>query len=100
MKIKGLLNKDFLLGFMTCLVLLLLSNAYGCGRALSRLGLGDQVLTLPKDYQSIVSVSFHKDENGDTVKDLTYISNDGTIHSVEYRDKPWQLEGSIRWEKK
>jgi hypothetical protein len=70
-----------------------------CGRTLSRLGLGDQTLKLPKDFKTMISVSFHKDSNGDTIKDMTYEAKDGTIRSLEYKDKPWQLEGSLRWEK-
>jgi hypothetical protein len=48
----------------------------------------------------MVSVSFHKETNGDTVKDMTYETIDGTYKSIEYTDKPWHLEGSILWEKK
>jgi hypothetical protein len=45
-----------------------------------------------------VSVSLHKDSTGDTVKDLTYETNDGKFRSVEYRDKIWHMEGGITWE--
>ncbi|HRG46891.1 MAG: hypothetical protein KBF99_18505 [Leptospiraceae bacterium] len=90
--------KDFLLGFLTCLCLLLLTSISGCGRTLSRLGLGDQKLNLPKDFKSMVSVSLHKDSTGDTVKDLTYETLEGKFRSVEYRDKIWHLEGGIVWE--
>jgi hypothetical protein len=93
------MNKDFIIGFLSCLCLGLVLNTVSCGRTLSRLGLGDQVLELPKDFQSVVSVSLHKEDNGDTVKDFTYITTEGIIRSVEYRDKPWHLEGSIRWKK-
>ncbi len=93
-------NKDFALGFLSCLCIILLVQVWGCGRTLSRLGFGDQVLHLPKDFKAMVSVGFHKDVNGDTIKDLTYETIDGKFRSVEYRDKPWQLEGSILWEKK
>ncbi len=91
--------KDFLLGFLTCLCILLLSSIAGCGRTLSRLGLGDEKLNLPKDFKAMVSVSLHKENNGDTVKDLTYETTDGKYRSVEYRDKIWHLEGGITWEK-
>ena len=92
-------NKDFLLGFMSCLSFFLLMNTFNCGRTLSRLGLGDYKLTLPKDFKSMVSVSFHKEPNGDTIKDVTYETIDGKIRSIEYTDKPWHLEGSILWER-
>ena len=91
--------KDFFLGFLTCLCLLLVSNTVNCGRTLSRFGLGDQKLKLPKDFKSMISVSFHKEPNGDTVKDMTYETLDGQIRSMEYTDKPWHLEGTIIWEK-
>jgi hypothetical protein len=98
MRNKKIHFKDFLLGFMSCLVFVLLSSISNCGRTLSRLGFGDEVLKLPKDFKSMVSVSLHKESNGDTVKDLTYETTDGNYKSVEYRDKVWHLEGSIRWE--
>ena len=47
----------------------------------------------------MISVSFHKEPNGDTVKDMTYETLDGQIRSMEYTDKPWHLEGTIIWEK-
>jgi len=96
---KSLSIKDFFLGFLSCLCLIFMVNTIGCGRTLSRFGLGDQTLNLPKNFQSMVSVSFHTGKDGKTVKDLTYISNSGEIRSVEYKDKPWQLQGSIRWKK-
>ncbi|MEM7183279.1 MAG: hypothetical protein AAF518_20370 [Spirochaetota bacterium] len=98
--IRNFKNKDFLLGFMTCLCLILVLNTFNCGRSLSRVGLGDQTLDLPKDFEEMISVSFHKDRNGDTVKDMTYKATDGNYRSVEYKDKLWKLGGSIRWEKK
>ena len=77
MKLQSIQMKDFLLGFLTCLCFLLLTSIAGCGRTLSRLGLGDEKLTLPKDFKSMISVSLHKESNGDTVKDLTYETLDG-----------------------
>lgn len=90
--------KDFMLGFMTCAIFLLLTSISNCGRTLSRLGFGDEVLKLPKDFKQMVSVSFHKGNNNDTIKDLTYETINGDYKSVEYRDKIWALEGSVRWE--
>lgn len=91
-------KKDFLLGFMTCLSLVFIMNTFHCGRTLSRIGLGDQTLKLPKDFKKMISVSFHKRTNGDTVKDMTYQTLNGDYRSVEYTDKIWQLDGAIRWE--
>lgn len=96
---NNIFNKDFYFGFTACLCLFLAINTFHCGRTLSRFGLGDQKLTLPKDFKSMVSVSFHKESNGDTVKDLTYETIDGKYRSIEYTDKPWHLEGSVLWEK-
>lgn len=92
--------KDFLIGFLSCFVLFILLNTYGCGRTLSRLGLGDQEIKLPDDFQQAISISMHRISGSETVKDLTYINDKGEIRSIEYRDKPWALEGSIRWVKK
>lgn len=89
-------KKDFLLGFLSCLCILLLMNVWSCGRTLSRFGLGDQKLNLPKDFKSMVSVSFHEGSHG-TIKDLTYETVDGEYRSVEYKDMPWSLEGTIQW---
>ncbi|MCP4137680.1 MAG: hypothetical protein GY754_42325 [bacterium] len=97
--LKDISYKDFFLGFLSCLSLFLLLNFFSCGRTLSRFGLGDHTLNLPKNFQSIVSVSFHTGKDGKTTKDVTYITNTGEIRSIEYKDKPWQLEGSIRWKK-
>ncbi|MDX1957110.1 MAG: hypothetical protein SFU98_00965 [Leptospiraceae bacterium] len=94
-----LMNKDFLLGFLSCLCLILTLGQFNCGRTLSRLGFGDQKLDLPKDFKTMISVSLHKEADGNTTKDLTYETKDGNYRSVEYRDKPFQLEGSIFWQK-
>lgn len=97
---KNFLNKDFAIGFLSCLCIFLSAQVWGCGRTLSRFGFGDQTLHLPKDFKAMVSVGFHKDQNGETIKDLTYETVEGYYRSIEYKDKPWQLEGAIRWEKK
>ena len=70
------------------------------GRDLSRwIGVAQSV-DLPDDlrsYDDIVTVSFHKNSSGETLKDLTYIGADGKLHSREYKD--WGLlEGEIVWE--
>lgn len=70
------------------------------GRDISRWTGRAQVVELPDDlrsYEDIVSVSFHKNSNGETLKDITYIGDDDKLHSREYKD--WGLlEGEIRWE--
>jgi hypothetical protein len=99
MNLFSKINKDYILGFLSCLSLILLLNTMNCGRTLSRFGFGDQKMNLPKDFKTMISVSFHKEANGDTVKDMTYEDLEGKIHSIEYTDKPWHLEGSILWEK-
>lgn len=70
------------------------------GRDISRWTGRAQVVELPDDlrsYDDIVSVSFHKNGNGETLKDITYIGDDNKLHSREYKD--WGLlEGEIRWE--
>ena len=89
MKLYSSVNqKDFWLGFLFCLSLMLFINTMNCGRVLSRVGFGDQKLKLPKDF---------KTGSGETVKDLTYQTINDEIRSVEYLDKPWSLEGSIHW---
>jgi hypothetical protein len=98
MKLDSTVNKkDFWLGFLFCLSIMLFINTMNCGRVLSRIGFGDQKLHLPKDFKTIISVSFHKTGSGETVKDLTYQTINDEIRSVEYLDKPWSLEGSIHW---
>jgi hypothetical protein len=92
-------TKDFTIGFLSCLCLFLLIQNIHCGRTFSRLGFGDEKLDLPKDFKAMVSVGFHTGNDGSTVKDLTYETMDGKFRSVEYKDKPFQLEGSILWRK-
>lgn len=54
---------------------------------------------LPSDlasYDKIVNISFHKNSDGETLKDITYMGMDGKLHSREYKD--WGLlEGEIIW---
>jgi hypothetical protein len=57
-------------------------------------------IKLPEDlasYEKIVTISFHKNDQGETIKDLTYIATDGRLHSREYND--WGIfQGEIIWE--
>ncbi len=70
------------------------------GRDLSRWTGRPVNIELPPDItnpRNVISISFHKDNEGATVKDVTYIGQDGNLHSKEYRD--WNLlEGEIIWE--
>jgi len=90
----------FVLGVLAALVVL--GGLTGCyqGRQISRLTGQATHVKLPSDlagYDKIVSVSFHKNEKGETIKDLTYISTDGKLHSQEYND--WGIfQGEIIWE--
>jgi hypothetical protein len=90
----------FLLGVV--LTLALVSGISACyqGRKISRLtGLPVQI-KLPDDltsYERIISVSFHKTAEGETIKDVTYFGADGKVHTQEYND--WGIfQGSITWE--
>lgn len=47
------------------------------------------------NYDQIVSISFHKETSGETIKDLTYIC-DGRLFSQEYNDFGL-LQGSVEW---
>ena len=57
-------------------------------------------IELPEDiasYDDIIGISFHKNGNGETLKDVTYIGVDGLLHSKEYKD--WGVfQGEIIWD--
>jgi hypothetical protein len=84
------------------LVVLILGGLTGCyqGRKISRLTGQAAHVDLPKDlasYDKIICISFHKTDDGETIKDVTYLATDGKVHSQEYND--WGiLQGSIIWE--
>ena len=90
----------FVLGVLVALIVL--GGLTGCyqGRKISRLTGQAVHIDLPKDlasYGQIISVSFHTINNGETIKDVTYLGADGKVHSQEYND--WGiLQGSIIWE--
>lgn len=69
------------------------------GRAISRFtGIANEI-ALPDCITSrdqIISISFHKDANGNTLKDVTYVCPDGKIYSQEYSDVG-VFQGSIEW---
>jgi hypothetical protein len=66
----------------------------GCGRTLSRLGLGAQKLRAPKGAQQVLSVAFHKDADA-TIKDVVFLMDDCTVVAREYRDVS-PFEGEVR----
>ncbi len=90
----------FLIGVLAALIVL--GGLTGCyqGRQISRLTGQAVHIDLPKDlagYDKIISVSFHKTDNGETIKDVTYVGTDGKVHSQEYND--WGIfQGEIVWE--
>ncbi|MDQ3248575.1 MAG: hypothetical protein M3Q45_05135 [Chloroflexota bacterium] len=90
----------FLLGIV--LTLALTGGLAACyqGRKISRITGAAVHVDLPADlasYEKIVSISFHKDANGETFKDVTYIGADGKLHSQEFND--WGIfQGEIIWD--
>lgn len=90
----------FVLGVLVTLTLVGGLTACYQGRKISR-WTGQAVhIELPEDvssYEQVISISFHKDENGGTIKDVTYMGADGKLHSHEFND--WGvLQGKIVWE--
>ncbi len=90
----------FLLGMLV--TLLVVGGLAGCyqGRKISRITGQAVHIKLPQDlgsYDKIISISFHGTDQGETIKDVTYIGTDGLVHSQEYND--WGiLQGTIIWE--
>ncbi len=67
------------------LAALLLQTVPGCGRTLSRWGIGEETLTAPKGTREVMSVSFHKRGEA-TIKDVVFLMDDCTILAQEYKD--------------
>lgn len=90
----------FLLGVLLTLILVGGLSACYQGRKISRLTGRAVHIDLPEDmtsYDQIVSISFHKNKDDETIKDVTYYGSDGKLHSKEYND--WGiLEGEIVWD--
>lgn len=80
---------------------LLLASAtatVGCGRSPSRwVGKSArQVLTVDGlKTENFIDISFDR-RGSSTVKDVTFLAEDGYVYTVEYRDAN-PLEGTIRW---
>lgn len=90
----------FLLGIVFSFMLFGGVSACYQGRKISRLTGLPVHITLPSDltdYRNIISVSFHKSAEGETIKDVTYIGSDGKLHSHEFND--WGIfQGEIIWD--
>ena len=90
----------FVLGVVLTLVLLVGLSACYQGRKISRITWRPVSITLPADvtsYSQVVSISFHKTPDGETIKDVTYMGRDEKLHSHEYND--WGIfQGEIIWE--
>lgn len=90
----------FLLGVV--LTLLALGGVSACyqGRDIARVTGRPVHIDLPSDvtsYEQIVTISFHKNDKGETLKDVTYLGADGKLHSKEYND--WGIfQGEIIWD--
>jgi hypothetical protein len=68
------------------------------GRDISRITGRPVQITLPECVTSadqVVSVSFHTEASGETIKDVTYVC-DGHVYSHEYNDFGI-LQGSVEW---
>lgn len=57
----------------------------GCGRTLSRWGLGAQRLHAPQGAQAVLGMSFHQ-EGTSTIKDVVFVMDDCTVVAKEYKD--------------
>ena len=66
----------------------------GCGRSLSRLGLGAQKLRAPEGARKVLNIAFHK-SGEETVKDVVFLMNDCTVVAREYKDIS-PFEGEMR----
>ena len=90
----------FFLGIVITIALFGGVTACYQGRKLSRITGIPVHIDLPKDlasYDKVVGISFHKDANGETFKDVTYIGKDGKLHSHEFND--WGIfQGEIIWD--
>jgi hypothetical protein len=68
------------------------------GRDISRFTGRPVPIALPECVTSVdqvISISFHTDRSGETIKDVTYVC-DGRLYSHEYNDFGI-LQGSIEW---
>ena len=68
------------------------------GRDISRITGRPVQIALPdcvNSAEQVVSVSFHSESSGETIKDVTYIC-DGRVFSHEYNDFGI-LQGSVEW---
>jgi len=89
----------FLLGIVFTLIIGGGVSACYQGRDIARFTGRPVNIDLPSDiasYDDIINISFHKNSDGATLKDVTYIGTDGLLHSKEYKD--WGVfQGEIIW---
>ncbi len=82
----------------TSVALLTLASAgllSGCGRTLSRWGLGAQRVHAPAGAQQVLGISFHE-VGTSTIKDITFVMDDCTVLAKEYKDiSPFEGELTI-----
>jgi hypothetical protein len=57
----------------------------GCGRTLSRWGLGSQKLHAPAGAQQVLGISFHE-AGTSIIKDVLFVMDDCTVLAKEYKD--------------
>lgn len=90
----------FIMGILVATLLFGGISACYQGRDISRVTGRAVRIDLPQDlvsYDDIVSISFHKNADGETLKDITYFSTDGKLYSKEFND--WGIfQGEIVWE--
>ncbi|MFN7952779.1 MAG: hypothetical protein U0610_13735 [bacterium] len=79
------LTMPFAISLAAALVLALTLGSSGCGRTLSRWGLGAQKLHAPDGAQQVLGISFHQ-EGTSTIKDVVFVMDDCTIIAREYKD--------------
>jgi hypothetical protein len=68
------------------------------GRDISRITGRPVQIALPEcvtSAEQVISVSFHSEPSGETIKDVTYVC-DGRLYSHEYNDFGI-LQGSVEW---
>lgn len=66
----------------------------GCGRTLSRFGLGAQSIRAPAGAQQVLGISFHAVGEA-TIKDVVFVMDDCSILAKEYKDIS-PFEGELR----
>ena len=89
------LDRRLAVANLVLLAALLLQAGPGCGRTLSRWGIGSQKLKAPEGAQQVLGIAFH--ETGEsTVKDVVFVMDDCSVIAREYKDiSPFEGELEI-----